>query len=134
MILRDFTGRNDMMYKLPPNEFVMDGCYLQLEGMFPELPRLEGIVMASMFMLPESPDRRQALYDAVFAAGAGLAFALEDTKVLSVEETEPVEALLSAYHLLGECPEDVELDPLPVKADPVPGWSAPAGEDWNPRG
>jgi len=56
-------------------------------------------------------------------------------RVFSIEETADIETQLTAYHLLGDCPQSMELDSSPVSGIPdVPGWTAPAGDDWNPRG
>ena len=91
--------------------------------------------MSSMFMLPENADKRQLIFKEVFDSGAGMAFALEDLRVFSIEETADIETQLTAYHLLGDCPQSMELDSSPVSGIPdVPGWTAPAGDDWNPRG
>lgn len=133
LILRDFTGRRGMVFKLPPNEFVMPGCFLQLEGMFHELPRLEGIVMASYFMLPATPEKRRTVYDAVFGAGAELAFAMEDLRVGSHEAVAGIEDALGAYHLLQECPGEADVGPMPLDLPAVPGWTVEPGPDWNPR-
>tara|TARA_B100000886_G_scaffold339370_1_gene304648 strand:- start:3143 stop:3652 length:510 start_codon:yes stop_codon:yes gene_type:complete len=133
LILRDFTSRNKLQYKLPPNEFVMQGCYMQLEGILEELPRLEGLVMSSIFMLPVDRKKRHAIFEAIFNTGAKVGFALEDIILSSIEETIDIENNLSSYHLLEECPQTVALGLPPFPhLQKVPGWTSPAGDDWNP--
>jgi len=133
LILRDFTSRNKLQYKLPPNEFVMQGCYMQLEGILAELPRLDGLVMSSIFMLPVDNKKRHVIFETIFNAGARIGFALEDILLSSVNETVDIENKLSSYHLLQECPQKIALGPMPIPdALKVPGWTVPAGNDWNP--
>ena len=60
--------------------------------------------MVSMFMLPERPERRRALYDRVLAQGVDLRFVMEDMAIASEADVESVEEILSIHGALGHSP------------------------------
>jgi sporadic carbohydrate cluster protein (TIGR04323 family) len=99
LVIRDYTRRNGLTYLLSAVEYAMPGCYMNLEATLEELDRIEGVLLFSLFMLPQRPERRRAIYDRVFAAGASLHGALENLSireegdVLRIEDMFAVERL-----------------------------------------
>ncbi len=81
LVVRDYAQRNGLVYKLSAVEYAMPGSYLVLESVLDELPRLDGIICYSLFMLPENGERRAEVVDRVLAAGCGLHGALENLAV-----------------------------------------------------
>jgi sporadic carbohydrate cluster protein (TIGR04323 family) len=78
LVIRDFCARRGMTYLLSATEYAMPACYMMLEDVLAELGRIDGIVMYSIFLLPQRAARRRALYERVLAAGAGLHGAVEN--------------------------------------------------------
>lgn len=81
LVIRDYAQRNGLHYLLSATEYAMDGCYMNLETVLGELDHIEGVVCFSLFMLPKRAERRRALYDRIFAAGADLHGALENMAI-----------------------------------------------------
>ena len=77
VVIRDYALRTGLGYKLSAVEYAMPGCYLMLETVLAELPRLEGIIFYSVFQLPSNALRRHAVYKRVLDCGASLHGAIE---------------------------------------------------------
>ena len=77
IVVRDYAARNAFDYKLSAVKYAMPGCYLMLETVLDELPRLEGIICYSVFQLPGNARRRHEVYRRVLDSGASLHGAVE---------------------------------------------------------
>jgi sporadic carbohydrate cluster protein (TIGR04323 family) len=104
LALRDYCARKGYTYKLHVNENMFPHSYLVLEGLVQNLESAQGIVMCSMFMLPERGERRARIYRQILDQGAELHIVLEDLAIRRVEDTEMVEEVLSAANRLPLCP------------------------------
>jgi len=102
LVLRDWCQRNGKLYKLHLNENIFPHSYMVLEGMVRNLDGLEGVLMCSMFMLPQRRERRTALYREIFRQGVDLCFVLEDMAITTERDIAPVEEILSIQQALGE--------------------------------
>jgi len=111
--LRDYAAKNNLLFKLSVGEYSFPGCYLQLEGLYPQLPALEGIVMCSMFMLPKSEERRNKLYEACLNAGAALHFALEGIVVRERNHIAKIEQTIKFNQWFKFCPTQLDKESLP---------------------
>ena len=109
--LRDYCARKGFLYKLHVNENEFPHSYMVLDGMLQELDGLEGILMFSMFMLPQRPQRRRGVYERILATGIELHFPLENLVIRRPEDVEPIEAMLAAANLLRYCPKRIPGDP-----------------------
>jgi sporadic carbohydrate cluster protein (TIGR04323 family) len=107
LVLRDYAARKRLFFKLPVNENSFPHSYLVLEGLVRRLSDLEGILVCSMFMLPERPERRHRLYDHVFRQGAAMHLVMEDMVIRAPGDVEPVEDILAVYHSLRHCPTSI---------------------------
>jgi sporadic carbohydrate cluster protein (TIGR04323 family) len=107
LVLRDYCVRNGFLYKLHANENVFPNSYMVLEGMINELDRFEGLLAASMFMMPKRAERRRAIYEAILAQGASLHFVLEDVVIRKSSDIEPVEEILLIHNLLPSAPRQI---------------------------
>lgn len=117
VLLRDFCNRNGMMFKLSVNELDFPGSYVQLLGLLGEIEALEGIVMASFFMLPSKAEERQKVFDTVLNAGAEMHFIIENQKLASREDAERIEDLFRMAKVLAHCPCTID----PALLGPAPG-------------
>src|SRR3546814_5270574 len=77
----------------------MPGCYMNLEAVLEELERIEGVLLFSLFMLPERPERRRAIYQRIFAAGASLHGALENLSLREASDVQRIEDIFAAARL-----------------------------------
>ena len=93
LVVRDFCGRNGFTYLLSATEYAMSGSYMILEDVIAEATQLDGLVLYSIFMLPQRKARRQDMVARILAAGATLHGAVENIHVRDAQEVEALELL-----------------------------------------
>jgi sporadic carbohydrate cluster protein (TIGR04323 family) len=93
LVVRTYCQRNRMTYLLSATEYAMPGCHIILNEVLEELPHIEGVVLYSLFMLPDERDRRRAIWDRVLASGATIHGAVEDWAVRSTADVTRAEDL-----------------------------------------
>lgn len=104
MVIRDHCRRHGLHYLLGAVEYTMPGCTMMLEDVLDELPRIEGVVAFSLFMLPDDPARRARIWDRVLGCGARFHAALEEITVDSaadVVRAEDLYLVTSYLHRVG---------------------------------
>lgn len=107
LALRDYCSRNGLRFALPLNENRFPHSYLVLEGMIGDLADYDGIVMCSVHMLPERPERRRRIYRRVLDQGCSLHMVIEGLVVASADDVERVEELLILNRLAARLPNDI---------------------------
>ena len=110
-VLRDYCARNKLIYKLHVNENEFPHSYMVLDGMLDDLAGLEGVLMFSMFMLPQRAARRRQVYERIVAAGVELHLVLEGFVIRDPADVRTVEEILSASALLPLCPKRLPGEP-----------------------
>jgi sporadic carbohydrate cluster protein (TIGR04323 family) len=83
VIVRTYAARHDLPYKLSLAEYAMPGCFMMMETLLNELPKLDGIIVFSMFMLPSRRRERARMYARVLENSSHLHAALEETAIRS---------------------------------------------------
>ena len=101
LVIRDYCQRNGLVYLLSATEYAMKNCYVMLEEVMRELPRIEGVVMYSLFMLPERRAARTQVFKRVLGAKCTLHGALENLTVASDDDARRIEDILRINHCLG---------------------------------
>ena len=91
LVIRDYAQRNRLDYLLSATEYAMPGCYMNLEAVLEELEQIRGIILFSLFMLPEKSGRRRRIYDRVLESGADLHGALENMALGTQADVQRVE-------------------------------------------
>jgi len=109
LALRDYCGRKKFVYVLPANENCFPHSYLVLEGLIEDLSLYEGIVMCSMFMLPQRPARRREVFRKVLDQGCSVHLVIEDFVVASQPDMERLEEMLVIDRLASQAPRNIEL-------------------------
>jgi sporadic carbohydrate cluster protein (TIGR04323 family) len=107
LALRDYCQRNNTLYVLPVNENAFPHSYMVLEGMIQDLAEYEGIVMYSMHMLPQRPERRRRIYDHILQQGCTLHIVLEGVVVSGPQDVEKLEELLQLNQIAARLPTDL---------------------------
>lgn len=100
LVIRDYCQRNGLHYLLSAAEYAMPGCYIILEEILNDLSNLNGIVMYSIFMLPQARQRREQLYEKLLSCGTSLHGALENLMIMQDEDIGKIEDLLLVQQAL----------------------------------
>jgi sporadic carbohydrate cluster protein (TIGR04323 family) len=77
LVIRDYCNRNDLQYLLSATEYAMTESHLIHEQVLNELSRLDGIVVYSIFQLPENEQERNKIYRQVLDQKKTYHFAVE---------------------------------------------------------
>jgi len=104
LVIRDYAERRGLMYLMSLAEYAMPGSFMMLENVLAELPKIEGVILFSAFMLPPQRRRRLEIYQRIFRTGASLHAALENYALTAPGGVEPFEDLLGAALLLERVP------------------------------
>lgn len=81
LVIRDYAARNGLMFKLSATEYAMAGCTMMLNAVADELPKLDGVILFSLFMLPDDRDKRHRFYQRILDHGCSLHAALENVSL-----------------------------------------------------
>ena len=107
LVVRDYAQRNKLQYLLSSVEYAMPNCYLMLNEVLAELPKLEGMICYSLFMLPSDTDRRLAVYRRMLGSGSVLHAALEAQALSKEEDIERWEDIWLVQQALASSPKVV---------------------------
>ena len=99
LVVREHARRHGLRFLLSATEYAMPDCYMMLEEVLEELPRLDGIVCYSLFMLPRNPERRRAVLSRVLDSGRELHAAAEDLVLRTPSEAEALDDILKLADL-----------------------------------
>ena len=99
LVIRDYCQRHGHAFLLSATEYAMPACYMMLEEVIREAPTLDGVVLYSLFMLPERPERRRDICQRILAAGASLHGAVENLTIRSEDDLESIEDVWRVRHL-----------------------------------
>ena len=94
IVIRDYAKRRNLQYLLSAVEHIMPGSYMILEDLLDELPKLNGIICYSIFMLPPDAARRRDIYNRVLREGCDLHAAVEEISLGSNDGIQAVEDIL----------------------------------------
>jgi sporadic carbohydrate cluster protein (TIGR04323 family) len=94
MIIRNYCQKYQLPYLLSVSEYRMPGCFMILEEVLASIQSVDGIVLFSIFMLPNSLKARQRIYDKILQAGRSLHGALEDVAVKTQDDIQLIEDIL----------------------------------------
>lgn len=103
-MLRDYSQRNGLHYKLGMDEFNFPNCHLRMGSILEELVTLEGIVTCSLFILPDDHDDRMEVFRRIVEARAELHCVMENQIVRDWDSARKAEEILSINDTLHHCP------------------------------
>ena len=104
LVVRDYAQRRGLPFRLSLTEYAMPGCTMMLETLLGELDQLDGIVLFSVFTLPERRAHRRSIFERVLAAGKSLHAALENLVVRTAEDAARWDDLIEVSALLPATP------------------------------
>ena len=108
LVIRDYAARSGLAFKLSATEYTMPGCFIMLNTVMEELLTLDGVILFSMFMLPNDQTARHTVYDKVLEYGRELHAAHENLFIRSPRDIARFEDILLVDQLAAtELPEAV---------------------------
>ena len=98
-----------MSYLLSGTEYAIPGSSLMLQQLLDELEQLDGIILYSLFQLPENKSSRQNIYQQVLAQKKSLHFAVETLVLQAEQDCQLVEDIWGVHQIMKNLPNVQEL-------------------------
>ncbi len=103
LLIRDYCNKNNLNFNLHAVEYTMPNCFLIFESCLKELERFDGIVMYSLFQLPEDDIKRKKYLDSVIIKNKKLHFAIENIILNDESKIEKIEEIWIIKKALPNC-------------------------------
>ena len=104
LVVRTYAETKKLKLQLSATEYSVPHCYQMLSDAIDDLEKLGGIILYSLFLLPERRERRQKIYQRVFATNSALHFALEDLNISKPGDEVLIEEILFVQNALKQTP------------------------------
>lgn len=124
LVVRDYATRYQLPYKLSATEYAMPGCYMMLADVIGELLSLEGVILFSLFMLPQRQERRQEIYRQILEAKCELHAALEEMILRHESDIENFEEMIQVVFTLPQAPLGGRYEKIETGRSPDSFWQA----------
>ena len=93
LVIRDYCSRNNLHYLLSGTEYAMPNCHLIFEQLLDDIGEISGLVLYSLFQLPESAIARKKVYKKIEARNKTLHFAVENMCASNIKQFDRIETL-----------------------------------------
>ncbi len=104
LVIRDYCQSRGMRYLLSGTEYAIPGSALMLNQMIARLDQLEGVVLYSMFQLPEEARTRLKIYEQFISKEKSMHFAVESLSISKREEIQRIEDIWTVSRLMQDTP------------------------------
>ena len=104
LVIRDYCQGRGMTYLLSGTEYAIPGSSLMLQQLLDGLEQLDGIVLYSMFQLPENKSSRQNIYQQVLAQKKSLHFAVETVVLQAEQDCQRIEDIWGVFQVMSHMP------------------------------
>jgi len=103
IIIKDFCDKNNYNYLLSASEYTMKNSFLMLEKLINEINGVDGIILYSLFQLPEEKKYRIKILNRIINKKKIIIFACEQIKITLRNEIKRVEVIWSIKQSLLNC-------------------------------
>ena len=98
-----------MTYLLSGTEYAIPESSLMLQKLLDGLERLDGIVLYSLFQLPECPKVRQEIYQRVLKQKKSMHFAVETLMLQDEKDCQRLEDIWGVFQVMRHFPNVQEI-------------------------
>jgi len=109
LVIRDYCQGRGINYLLSGTEYAIPGSSLMLQQLLDGLEQLEGIILYSLFQLPEKKSSRQKIYQQVLAQKKSLHFAVETLVLQAERDCHRLEDIWGVHQIMKNLPNVQEL-------------------------
>ena len=109
IVIRDYCKKQGLQYLLSATEYAMAESHLILQQVLDELPKLEGIVFYSLFLLPEDKVERGRVCKVILKNKKTIFFAVEGLLMSNKIEHERIETIWQVQKILPQCLQKITL-------------------------
>jgi sporadic carbohydrate cluster protein (TIGR04323 family) len=103
IVIREYCERNNIKFLLSATEYAMENSYLILEQVLGEMSEIHGIVLYSLFQLPDETLKRQNIYEKIILQKGTLYCAVENLRANSRDDFTRLENIWRIKLSLDDC-------------------------------
>ena len=107
LVIRDYCTKQGFQYLLSATEYAMANSHLILQQVLDELPKLDGIIFYSLFLLPEDTAERNRVIKIILKKEKTIYFAVEGLSISNIPEYERIETIWQVKKVLPNCLKEV---------------------------
>jgi sporadic carbohydrate cluster protein (TIGR04323 family) len=100
LVLRDYCADNNIHLLLSVTEYALADCYTMLEQVLRDAAKNQGVVLYSLFQLPQSPVARSRIYQIVLENNMELHLAVEGLVIKDQDSAQRVEDIWMVYQTI----------------------------------
>jgi len=100
LVLRDYCADNNIHLLLSVTEYAVADCYTMLEQVLRDAAKNQGVVLYSLFQLPQSPVARSRIYQIVLENNMELHLAVEGLVIKDQDSAQRVEDIWMVYQTI----------------------------------
>ena len=104
LVIREYCQNRQMHYLLSGTEYAIPESLLMFQQLLNDLEYLDGIVLYSLFQLPENEKTRLEVYKQVLAQRKSLHFAVEVIVLEEEEDCHRIENIWSVFQVVQNYP------------------------------
>ena len=104
LVIRDYCQGRELIYLLSGTEYAIPGSSLMLQQLLDGLEQLDGIILYSLFQLPENKSSRQTIYQQVLAQKKSLHFAVETMVLQEERDCQRIEDIWGVFQVMQYMP------------------------------
>ena len=105
LVIRDYCQAHGMGYILSGTEYAIPGSFLMLNQMVNRLDQLDGIVLYSLFQLPEEASVRRNIYEEFLNRDKSIHFAVEALCLATRTDIQRIEDIWSVHLVMRDSPD-----------------------------
>jgi len=109
LFLRDYCSRNNDIYVLHSGENIFPDSFIVLNAITKNITQFDGLVMTSLFMLPNDAGMRLRIFKEFIDNGKSMHFILENIILASSKDVKSIEELIQIRYSLKFTPDINEL-------------------------
>lgn len=102
LVIRDYCSSHNMHFLLSATEYAMPNCYIMLEHTLKEAVNNQGVVLYSLFQLPQNSVKRQKIYNLLLENQIEIHAALEGIVIKDQESVQRVEDIWLVHKTLNK--------------------------------
>jgi sporadic carbohydrate cluster protein (TIGR04323 family) len=91
LVIRDYCSSHNIHFLLSATEYAMANCYIMLEHALKEAINNQGLVLYSLFQLPQNSVKRRRIYDILLENQIEMHVALEGLVIKDKDSVQRVE-------------------------------------------
>jgi sporadic carbohydrate cluster protein (TIGR04323 family) len=103
IVIKNFCEQNNFQFLLSATEYAMKGSSYMLEKILLDLSKVDGIIMYSMFQLPENKDYREKIILRIINNKKKIYFACEKFSITKKNDIKKIEDLWLIKKILPIC-------------------------------